>query len=238
MFSQKKIHLYGHVTDFNNKPIGNVSIKLKQNLNFLESKNNIFENSYETLTNSEGFFLLEIDEGMYYCLYAIKDADYGVSKLEYWAWNIPIYHDLEINPQYDRIEIYGINGFEPQFGPFNTYKIYFRPMSLTKIQNLKNNTKNSNILDIAPNVINGDEISVFVNGVSAKVVVVDKVREYTRDGHYMFAYMIQIIKPDLSSSQYCKDEFVDGFDKITIILHSKDTKEYGKGEYFLKKVGN
>jgi len=39
---------------------------------------------------------------------------------------------MEINPQYDRMEIYGINVFEPQVTPQETYMLYFRPMSLAK----------------------------------------------------------------------------------------------------------
>ncbi len=39
---------------------------------------------------------------------------------------------MEINPQYNNLEIYGVNVTEPQVGPYDTYMIYFRPMSLKK----------------------------------------------------------------------------------------------------------
>ncbi len=118
---QSKVRIYGHVTDFNNNPVDSVSVWLKQNIDSLELKNKdkIFENSHETFTDSNGYFSMEVEPGIYYCLYAIKEVDYGKTKLEYWAWNIPVYNDLVINPQYDRMEIYGISGFEPKRGPFN-----------------------------------------------------------------------------------------------------------------------
>ncbi len=65
-------------------------------------------------------------------LYSTLTDKNGKTKLEYWTWNVPVYKNLEINPQYDKIEIYGINVFEPQVTPQNTYIIYFRPMSLSK----------------------------------------------------------------------------------------------------------
>ena len=159
LHGQDKVRIYGQVTDLNNQPVDSASVWLKQNIDSLsiENKGKIFENSYETFTDSNGFFSMEIEPGTYYCLYAIYENDYGKTKLEYWAWNLPIYKDLEINPRYDRMEIYGINGFEPQRGPFNTYMIYFRPMSLTKALSLSKESK-SDTIDIAPENISVEEL--------------------------------------------------------------------------------
>ncbi|MCW3789236.1 carboxypeptidase-like regulatory domain-containing protein [Plebeiibacterium sediminum] len=238
LLSQNKVRIYGHVTDFNNNPVDSVSVWLKQNIDSLELKNKdkIFENSHETFTDSTGYFSMEVEPGTYYCLYSIKEVDYGKTKLEYWAWNIPVYKDLEINPQYDRIEIYGISGFEPKRGPFNSYKIYFRPMSLTKAHNLSKETK-SDTINIAPNEITEEELTVKVNGTESKIVAIDKIREYTRDDHYMFAYMIQVLKPLDPLPTFNSEQLVDEYDKISVILHSSETNEYGKGEYFIKKIG-
>lgn len=235
---QNTVRIYGQVTDVNNQPVDSASVWLKQNIDSLSSENKaeIFKNSYETFTDSNGFFSMEIEVGTYYCLYAIYENDYGKTKLEYWAWNLPIYKDLEINPKYDRMEIYGINGFEPQRGPFNTYMIYFRPMSLTKALGLSKESK-SDTINIAPETISKEEINVAVNGIKTEVVTIDKIREYVRNGKYMFAYVIQIMKPDESKQKPNNSELVEGFDKITIELKSKETNEFGKGEYFLKKIG-
>ena len=123
VFTQETVRIYGRVTDFNDNPIDSVTVRVK---------NKKFENLYETITDSKGYFSMNVLKDAYSSIYAIKLVDYGKTKLEYWAWNIPAFNDLEINPKYERMEIYGVNAFEPQVGPFETYMVYFRPMSLTK----------------------------------------------------------------------------------------------------------
>lgn len=237
-FAQEKVTLYGKVTDFNNQPVDSASVWLKNSIDTISTKNKpkLFDNAYEVFTDSNGDFSIEVEKGTYYCLYAIKESDYGKTKLEYWAWNLPIYDDLEINPQYDRMEIYGINAFESQTGPFDTYTIYFRPMSLTKALKLPKNTKLDTI-NIAPKSISAEELSVQLNGNTAKVVSINKVNEYAR-GTYMFGYLIQILKPKSNKQKTKISELVKGYDKISITLHSKETNEIGKGEYFVKRIGN
>lgn len=149
--AQGKAKLFGKVTDFNSNPIDSVSVILK---------NDKFENVYETMTDKDGNFSMSITKEKYFCLYAIKSADYGKTKLEYWAWNVPVYNNIEINPQYDKMEMYGLNAWEPKLSPYETYMIYFRPMSLTKslkFTNEQNKTefeKNAeshhDTIDIAP----------------------------------------------------------------------------------------
>lgn len=165
-------------------------------------------------------------------------SDYGKTKLEYWAWNIPAYDDLEINPQYDRMEIYGINAFEPQVSPWGTYMIYFRPMSLTKSlifqgnENKKDKERKANenhdTIKIAPVTINNDELEISINGLRGEVVNITKVLEYAR-GSYLYGYVVQVKKPQQVAEMKVK------YDKITILLNSKETGEIGKGEYFIKK---
>jgi hypothetical protein len=120
---QEQFVISGKVTDFKGQPIDSVTVRLK---------NRTFANVYETISDSNGNYSMKVDKGDYYCLYAIKLSEYRVSKLEYWAWNVPVYEDIVINPQYDNMEIYGINVFEPQVTPQETYMIYFRPMCLSK----------------------------------------------------------------------------------------------------------
>jgi hypothetical protein len=231
-YAQQTIKLSGRVTDFQSNPIDSVTIRLK---------NDKFENLYETITGKDGRFSITVAKGIYFCLYAIKEADYGKSKLEYWAWNIPADDDLEINPQYDRLEIYGLHAFEPKQKPFDTYMLFFRPMSLTKSLHLTNE-KNKiefekrassahDTIDIAPNNISTEEIAAKVNETEAQILTIQKVMQYAR-GAYMYCYLIQIKKPTLKSQQLMK------FDKITIVLHSLETNEYGKGEIFIEKYAH
>lgn len=234
--AQDTVTLYGVVTDVNNEPVDSASVWLKNRLDNIatEDKRQLFENAYETLTDKEGRFSIEVEKGTYYCLYAIKESDYGKTKLEYWAWNLPIYEDLELNPQYDRLEIYGINASEPQTGPFETYQIYFRPMSLTKA--LKLPKGKLEVIDIAPKTISKEELEVKLNGVLAEVVAINKVEEYAR-GTTMYGYLIQIKKPKPNLTLTKSTEMVKGYDKISIILKSTETNEFGKGEYFVKRIG-
>jgi hypothetical protein len=227
--AQGLVRISGKVTDFNSSPIDSVTIRLK---------NDKFENVYETLSDRDGNFSMNVRKGTYFCLYAIKEADYGKTRLEYWAWNVPMYKDLYINPQYERMEIYGVNAFEPQVSPHETYMVYFRPMSLTKSSGLFNqkNRKefqqkamtNHDTIDIAPIKILSEELTVKINEENSKVLTIQKIMEYTRES-YMVGYLIQILKP--------KEEIVNSgqYDKISIVLHSGETNEIGKGEVFIRK---
>ena len=238
IFSQNTVRLYGKVTGFNNKPIDSASVWLKNKINgiALKDKRKLFDNAYETFTDKDGNFSIEVEKGIYYCLYAIKEVDYGKTKLEYWAWNLPIYNDLEINPKYDRLEVYGINAFEPQAGPFETYQVFFRPMSLTKALKLPKKIT-SEIIDIAPKKIVKEDLKVQVNGIDVEIVSLNRVKEFSRK-KYMYGYFMQILKPKAGEIGIPASEMVAGYDKISITLHSRETNEKGKGEYFIKKIGN
>ena len=173
--AQETVRLFGKVTDFNSIPIDSVSVLLK---------NDKFEDLYKTMADKDGNYSIVVPKGKYYCLYAIKSKDYLKTKLEYWAWNVPLYNDLNLNPQYERMEIYGVNAFEPQVGPFDTYMIYFRPMSLTKFLTFTNGRNireleqkayiNHDTIDIAPKKISQDELSIKINDKDAKVLTVKK----------------------------------------------------------------
>ncbi len=238
ILSQNTVRLYGKVTDFNNIPVDSASVWLKNKINgiAIKDKRKLFDNAYETLTDKNGNFSIEVEKGTYYCLYAIKESDYGKTKLEYWAWNLPIYDDLEINPKYDRLEVYGINAFEPQTGPFETYQVFFRPMSLTKALKLPEKIT-SKIIDIAPKVIEKEDLTVQINGVDVQILSLNRVKEYSRN-KYMYAYFLQILKPKADEISIPASEMAKGYDKISITLHAKETNEKGKGEYFVKKIGN
>lgn len=230
LYAQDTVRIYGRVTDFRDTPLDSVTVRLK---------NKKFENLYETITDSDGYFSMKVEKKRYSCLYAIKLDDYGKTKLEYWAWNIPAYKDLEINPRYERMEIYGMNAFEPQVSPYETYMVYFRPMSLTKSlafqgENDKKEQEQraiagKSIIDIAPNSISKDELLARINGYESEVISIKKVTEYAR-GTQMYGFLVQIRKP-MNSEKLDLD-----YDKISIVLHSKETDEYGLGECFVKRL--
>ena len=227
----------GNVSDFHGNPIAGATIRLK---------NRAFENLYETLSDEKGRYSMAVKEGDYYCLYAIKLSEYRVNRLEYWAWNVPVHSDLVINPRYDRMEIYGINAFEPQVTPQETYMVYFRPMSLLKTLALAARrevdekkfrsagraevllNEKGQLIDMAPDAITVAELTVEVNGARAEIVALNKVKEYARSFFY-YGYIVQIRKPEDDARSELN------YDRISITLHSKETGESGKGEAFIKK---
>lgn len=230
--------IYGTVTDFHGQAIEGASVILKDSR---------FRPLHETLSDKNGKYVLSVPKGTYYCMYAVRPADYRVSRLEYWTWNVPVYDDMEINPQYDRMEIYGINVFEPQVTPQETYMVYFRPMSLAKtlaiVDRQKVDSKRferekraeellkttaGDILNVGPEAITPGELEIEVNGLKAKILGIHKTVEYAR-GLYYYGYNVQILKP--------KNQIAPktAYDQITIVLHSRETGESGKGEAFIKR---
>ncbi|MDD2289383.1 MAG: carboxypeptidase-like regulatory domain-containing protein [Bacteroidales bacterium] len=227
---QDTTRIYGTVTDFEGNPVKNAVVRVKDKS---------FNNLYECFTDSLGNYALTVLKRPYYCIYSIRLDDYGKTRLEYWMWNIPALDELVVNPKYERMELYGLNAFEPQVGPHNTYMIYFRPMSLTisdefqagrskAVAESQANQK-GDIIDIAPESISKEELVINVNGVESQVVSINKVLEYAR-GAYMYGYIVQVIKPENDSGGF------DGYDRISIVLHSKQTNEIGMSECFVKRT--
>jgi hypothetical protein len=216
------VTLSGIVTDFYKSPVNSAVVKIK---------NKDFDDIYETFTDKYGRYSLKVKKGIYYSIYVIKEDDYGKSKLEYWAWNVPLLKDLVLNAGYDRLEVYGINVFEPKVKPYDTYRIYFRPKSLKKFLEIDEINKGDTI-DIAPALTKKD-ITVKINGVVVGIKTIDRVLEFSSRGNYIFAYEIQVMKPEKSILTLA--EKVDGFDKISVFVHSPETGEKGEADYFYKQ---
>lgn len=220
---QDCVRLYGRVTDFSGNGLDSVSVRLK---------NRKFQNLYETLTDNDGKFSLNVEKGTYYCLYAIKLSEYRVTSLEYWAWWVPMYHDVEINPRYDNLEIYGVNVFEPQVTPQETYQIYFRPMSLKKGNPME--IEKGDTINMAPENISPEELEIKINGISSEIINIQKIVEYAR-GNYFYGFNVQVFKPILNKSALGITEEIEGWDKISIVLRSKETGETGASDCFVKR---
>ncbi len=232
------VKISGTVSDFDGRVLDGVSVILKDRQ---------FRPLYETFSSKDGRYSLSVPKGMYYCLYAIRQPEYRVSRLEYWAWNVPAYEDMEINPRYDRMEIYGINVFEPQVTPQETYMVYFRPMSLAKTLNVVSQQKvdtgkferarqaekllkttAGKLVNISPEAITPQELAIEVNGVQAEILGITKTVEYGR-GTCLYGYLVQIMKPKVANTQK------RAYDRISITLRSLETGEIGMGEAFFRK---
>jgi hypothetical protein len=238
LHGQERVTLSGRVTDFSGNPVDSALVKV------MDSDFNI---AFLTYSDIEGYYSVEVDKGIYASVYAIRVSDYRKTSLEYWAWNVPIFDDMVINPQYNNMEIYGVNAFEPQVTPHETYMIYFRPMSLKKmmmliekqevdktsfekagkVEKLLDGAVNE-LYDFAPETITPGELSVKVNGIEATIVNIEKIREYAR-GINLYGYLVQVLKPEEIKSA----DMV--YDRISILLHSMETDEIGMGETFVKR---
>lgn len=215
--SSETIKIFGKVTDFQSNPLSGAIVQVF---------NDRFEELNHTYTNDLGQFELVLNRGLYYAFYACKD--YKVNYLEYWAWNLPAYQDLEINPRIDGLEIYSLIAFKilraaPQL------MLYFRPMSLKRavpyLENQKTEIAKKRI-DIAPNLTT-DDIRVFINGQESDIYQINKVQEYG-DGLHMYAYLVHV----------SLDEKVNiyEYNRIDLTLKDSETGELGEGTTYWKQA--
>jgi hypothetical protein len=213
------VKISGRVTDFDGRPIEGATIELK---------NSRFDNAAEGVSDKYGRYSLTAPKGTYMALAAVKD--YQVKSLEYWAWTVPAERDLEINPRFDRLEVYGINAWRPQ-GGLASYQIFFRPMSLTRTVKKvteaggMENLGKLPVIDIAPE-LTADDIQVTIDGQPVKVLQVNKVREAAGPNQYLFGYLIQVPLPEKKP--------VTEYFPITITLTDRSTGEKGEGCLFFR----
>lgn len=216
---ENKVRISGRVTDFSNRPIPNAKVELM---------NSQFEAVATAISVSDGSYALTAPKGNYMALIAVKN--YQIQSLEYWAWNVPASEDLEINPRFDRIEVYAINAWRPQ-GAYPSYQIYFRPMSLKKtVKKITEaggipNFKKLPLMDIAPELGPGD-IAVTIDGQAVDVLRVNKILEAAGPGQDMVGYVIQTGLP--------KETTDKEYSVITITLSDQTTGEKGEGSLFIR----
>ena len=145
-------------------------------------KDEEFVDVASTKTNERGEYILNVKNGYYPYIYAVKD--YAKNYLEFWGQNINVRDKIIINASIDKLEIYGLHCFRVK-GGYPALTVYFRPMSLDKF--LKGEE------DISPNMTD-ESISVWINDEEQKILSVNRVQEYVGD-RYMRAYLIQVSLP-------------------------------------------
>ncbi|MGZ5424365.1 MAG: carboxypeptidase-like regulatory domain-containing protein [Candidatus Aminicenantales bacterium] len=215
-----RARIFGHVRDFNGKPIEGADIELKAAR---------FENAAATRSAADGSYSLTVEAGMYIALAAVKD--YQVSKLEYWAWNVPAFGEVEIDPRFDRLEVYGLNAWRPQ-GGFPSYQIYFRPMSLT--MTVAAVTKAGGMdklgglsfIDIAPD-LKAKDIAVKIDGESVEVLRVNKVQEASSPTQALYGFLIQTPLPKVQGT--------GDWITVDVTLSDPATGEKGEGRLYLAR---
>jgi len=108
--AQNTVTISGQVTDFEGNPLSEANV-------FIQDIR--FQVQYETISDENGYYQLEVAPGEYASMYVLKldlyprmDAvPHEEMRLEFWAWNIIADRDLVINPRYHRLELYGTTAF-------------------------------------------------------------------------------------------------------------------------------
>ncbi|WP_425448833.1 carboxypeptidase-like regulatory domain-containing protein [Dethiothermospora halolimnae] len=218
------VKVYGNITDFNGTPLSKAEVRLT---------NDKFENIYKTYTDDDGKYELNVEKGVYYAFYACKD--YKVNYLEYWAWNVPLFDNMEINAQIDGLEIYSLTAFPVKWS-FPQLMVYFRPMSLKKAKELEEsgicNFKKKSVadsvelIDICPELTKND-IEVFINNKKVEVFQINRVKEYGGENKYIYSYLIHV---GLNNGT---DRYE--YNKVDIRLTDRETEEKGEGSVFWKE---
>jgi len=217
--AKAEITISGRVTDFSGNPVEGAQIELKDDH---------FRNAATALSGKDGRYEIKAAKGRYMALAAVKD--YQVKSLEYWAWNVLAERDIEINPRYDRLEVYAINAWRPQ-GGYPSLMIYFRPMSFVKVVQKVTEAggmealQKLSVIDIAP-ALDAAGIELSIDGKPARVLQISKVKEATGLSQTMVGYLIQTPLPEKRTDR----DYV----LINIALHDPSTGEKGEGCLFFR----
>jgi hypothetical protein len=203
--------LHGRVTDFEGRPVHNALVRV------LERG---FRGDIATaLTDEYGMYGVEIESGTYLGIWICKD--YKEKALEYWAWHVPVYDDLELNARVDGLEVYGLNVFWPRHA--SVLMVYFRPMSLKRVRAYESGKHDeAGLIDIAPNLRPAD-IEVAIDGEAAPLLCVNKVREQTPPD-YMDAYLVHVQADGILET--------DAYRKINVAIVDRETQEKGEASVF------
>lgn len=232
MMDEGKVTISGKVTDYNDRPLQDVLVEIK---------NDHFDTLYKAHSNANGEYHLLLKKGLYFALTACRE--YRSKYLEYWVWNVPAYEDLQLEPHIGQIEVYAMNAFKPQ-GAYPSLILYFRPMSLTRCQDLGGKTStDASCIDISP-YLEKDSIQVRINGKPTEILELNKVREYAGGATSTVAYLLQLTLPRKSLIAYLvqlathvkiPEKTYSGYHRIDVALKDKQTGERGEGCLFWAK---
>lgn len=145
-----------------------------------------FKNLYSAVTDTNGKFEIMIEKRKYNSVFACKD--YTKNYLEFWYWNYDPTKNPVLDIKIDGIELYGMKAWETK-PAYPGLMVFFRPMSLKRWKQA-GKPKNGPAL-IAPE-LELQDIKANINGISAQVIGVNKVKEQINESEYMEAYLINV----------------------------------------------
>ncbi|MFA8436352.1 MAG: carboxypeptidase-like regulatory domain-containing protein [Marinifilaceae bacterium] len=219
------ISISGVVRDFQGNPVDSCLVEL-----FHAN----FKTAYQTHTDKEGRYSLQVSKGNYLALGALKMSEYPLAgstlpkdkqRLEFWAWNLIAKENLTINIQYHRLEVYGVNIFRVQ-GANPGYTIYCRPMSLSR--GFSNPELSLDQIDLCPDP-KELEVKVEVNGIPVNVNMKQKVKEYVSSG-ICNAYLLHVDLP--------RDQVDKPYDIFHIEMTDLANGDRGESIIFKEKANN
>jgi hypothetical protein len=197
----------GTVRDFDGKPVPGADVAVKSTS---------FDDLYTAKADNEGRYRMTVEDGRYLALESITMGDYGKSRLEFWAWNVPVDHDLTIDVRYHRLEIYGVNVFKVQ-GAGPGLFAYFRPMSLTRALG-KDTKKDPNIAPMPDEL----DLAITVDGTPGAIDTVERVQEPVGKGPVMYSYLVHFTPANA----------IKATAEIRISGRDKANGDRGEGAYF------
>jgi hypothetical protein len=165
-------------------------------------------------------YRVEIESGTYLAIWICKD--YKEKTLEYWAWHVPVYDDLELNARVDGVEVYGLSAFWPKHA--SVLMVYFRPMSLKRARAYESTKHDeAGLIDICPD-LGPEDIEVAMDGEPAPLLCVNKVREQAPPNRYMGAYLVHVQADRILET--------DAYRKINVAIVDNETQEKGEASVF------
>lgn len=221
----------GRVTDYNGLPVDSCSVMLF---------NPDFNPALVSESDADGFYRLDsVPEGRYAAIAAIRLNEYPRMqqvppedmKLEFWAWNVVLDRDLDLNIRYGKLELYGTRAFY-EYGGRQELLIYTRPMSVTKAVLFpdyadKSAMERNSSVTVAPKFM---EFRVYVDGRPIEILSVQHLSLPNTNGNSMNddCYLIQTTLPENNNSNPEKPH------EIRVVGHNKEYDEWGESVYYLE----
>jgi len=169
-----------------------------------------FDDLATTRADAAGRYQIALPQGLYNAV-AVYDDRYGTETLEFWAWNVDLAEDLELDAVVDRLEIYNLAVWNSKGGAPSLF-VSFRPMSLDcflaggEIRDAELGGDVIHVLDIAPS-LDAEHIRVTVDDRPAAIESLQWYYEFyvnpvTSQREALRVCLLQVERPALSSGRH------------------------------------
>lgn len=182
------VTISGHVSDVAGNSLAGATVNLRDDAGTV---------LYETTTDAGGNFVLSVAKRKYKALMIVKD--YKVHYVEFWYWNYFPNSSQKIEAFVDGIELFGMNVWQVTPPDKEGFMAYVRPMSLKLAKAVSLSPSGCPLSTISPNLTE-QNIDATVDGQSAVVWNVNRVKEFVDSSCSMDAFLIQLGNVTLGAS--------------------------------------